>query len=104
MKFTVNGFPKLAATTGALTLTLFLAACGGQQPPGKVKACENMISQAYNAIERAKADGFGDAMDLTKAGGLLTGAKTQQQFERYDGCIDKATRAKYYANQARAGS
>ncbi len=45
-----------------------------------------------------------DALDLTKAGGLLTGAKTQQQFERYDGCIDKATRAKYYANQARAGS
>ncbi len=104
MKFKANGFTKLAATTGALSLALFLAACGGDQPISKVKSCENLISQAYSAIEQAKADGFGDAVDLTKAGSLLSAAKVQQQFERYDGCIDKATRAKYYADQARAGS
>jgi hypothetical protein len=34
---------------------------------------------------------------------LLTGAKTQQQFEAYQGCVEKAKKARFYLRESRAG-
>ena len=34
---------------------------------------------------------------------LLTGAKTQQQFEAYEGCTSKAEKARFYIRESRAG-
>jgi len=34
---------------------------------------------------------------------LLTGAKTQQQFEAFRGCTQKAQKARFYLRESRAG-
>jgi hypothetical protein len=103
MKFEVNRSMKIAATAGVLSLGLLVAACAGTAPPGQVNACKNGLSQAYAEFERAKTDGFGGAVAMTKAGSLLSAAKVQQQFEKYPNCIDKVKRARHYIRQARAG-
>jgi hypothetical protein len=94
---------RLAAVAGLLSAGIFLAACSGTASPGQVNACKNGLSQAYSEFERAKADGFGGAVAMTKAGSLLSAAKIQQQFEKYPNCIDKVQRARHYIRQARAG-
>ena len=103
MRIKVNGALRTVATAGVLSLGLFVAACSGNKSIAQAKACENGISQAYAELERAKADGFGDAVDITKAGSLLSAAKIQEQFEKYPNCIDKVKRARYYIQKARSG-
>ena len=39
----------------------------------------------------------------SKAFTLITGAKTQQQFEAYEGCTSKAQKARFYIKESRAG-
>ncbi|EGH35221.1 putative lipoprotein [Pseudomonas syringae pv. japonica str. M301072] len=34
---------------------------------------------------------------------LLTGAKTQQQFEAFEGCTEKSEKARFYIRESRAG-
>ncbi|MBE9554660.1 MAG: hypothetical protein IMF05_14440 [Proteobacteria bacterium] len=92
-----------AATVAVLSLGLILAACSGTASPGQAQACKSGLSQAYSEFERAKADGFGGAVAMTKAGSLLSAAKIQQQFEKYPNCIDKVQRARHYIRQARGG-
>lgn len=95
----VRGTVKLAA----LSLGLFLASCTGSDPQSLAPACRNGIDQAYNEFEQAKADGFGGAVSMTKAGSLLAAAKVQEQFEEYENCIEKVNRARQYIRQARTG-
>jgi len=103
MKIKANGTLRIVATAGGLTLGMLIAGCAGNAPPGQVNACKNGLSQAYSEFERAKADGFGGAVAMTKAGSLLSAAKIQQQFEKYPNCIDKVKRARHYIRQARSG-
>ena len=42
-------------------------------------------------------------MSYSKAMALLTGAKTQQQFEAFRGCTQKAKKARFYLRESRAG-
>lgn len=88
---------------GMLSLGLLVAACSGTASQAQVNACKNGLSQAYSEFERAKSDGFGGAVAMTKAGSLLSAAKIQQQFEKYPNCIDKVKRARHYIRQARGG-
>ena len=102
MKTKANRLMSGAATTGMLSLGLILAACSGNKSIEQANACHDGISQAYAELERAKADGFGDAVDITKAGSLLSAAKIQEQFEKYPNCIDKVKRASFYIQKARS--
>lgn len=103
MKFNVNGAIRIVVTTGVISLGLLLAACSGKASPAQAAACKNGISQAYAEFEKAKVDGFGGALAMTKAGSLLSAAKIQEQFEKYPNCIDKVGRARTYIRQARTG-
>jgi hypothetical protein len=103
MRFKANRTMSIAATAGFLAVGLFLAACSGTASPAQASACKNGLSQAYSEFEQAKADGFGGAVAMTKAGSLLSAAKIQQQFEKYPNCIDKVKRARVYIRQARNG-
>jgi len=42
-------------------------------------------------------------VSYSKAMALLTGAKTQQQFEAFRGCTQKAQKARFYLRESRAG-
>lgn len=88
---------RLAAVPGLLSAGVLLAACSGTASPAQAKACKNGLSQAYSEFERAESDGFGGAVAMTKAGGLLSAAKIQPQFEKYPNCIDKVERAHLYS-------
>jgi hypothetical protein len=103
MKFEFSGSIRTATTAGVLVLGLLLGACSGQASQAQIDACKNGLSQAYSEFEQAKADGFGGAVAMTKAGSLLSAAKVQQQFEKYPNCIDKVKRARHYIQQARNG-
>lgn len=54
-------------------------------------------------MDLAKAEGFAGAVSYSKALSLLTGAKTQQQFEGYESCTRKAEKARFYIRESRAG-
>ncbi|NQD92923.1 hypothetical protein HP532_09710, partial [Pseudomonas sp. CrR25] len=49
------------------------------------------------------AEGFAGTVSYSKALSLLTAAKTQQQFEAYEGCTSKSERARFYIRESRAG-
>ena len=56
-----------------------------------------------NLIKLAKAEGFAGTVSYSKALSLLTAAKTQQQFEAFEGCTKKAEKARFYIRESRAG-
>lgn len=103
MKINANATIRTMATAGTISLVLLLGACSGKASPAQAAACKNGISQAYAELEKAKAEGFGGALAMTKAGSLLSAAKIQEQFEKYPNCIDKVKRARVYIRQARNG-
>ncbi len=85
-------------------LILSLALLGGCA--GKTQnraACASQLDAAWNELSLAKADGFAGTVSYSKALTLLTGAKTQQQFEGYAGCRRKAQKARFYIRESRAG-
>ena len=63
--------------------------------------CENGLKQAYHELDAAKAEGLGDAWEITKAATLLSGAKIQSEFGKYPNCIDKVRRARAYIARSR---
>ncbi|HJW80835.1 MAG TPA: hypothetical protein VJ396_01215 [Acidiferrobacterales bacterium] len=93
-------------TTACIALTLctglLLSACSHIVDPAKARQCEALLKQASDQLEEAKVKGFGGGVKWTQAAGLLTAAATQQQFERFDGCINKATRAMALIREAQA--
>ncbi len=80
-----------------------LAGCSGEKSLQQAAACRNGIDTAYREFSNAKSEGFGGAVNMTKAGSLLSAAKIQEQFEKYPNCIDKVKRARHYIAQARSG-
>lgn len=94
---------KLIPTLFALSSILFLNACAGAPlRPNQARECASGLSTAYAELDRARAHGFDGTVDWTKAAGLLTAAKIQQQFGKYPNCIDKVRRARFYIHQAQA--
>ena len=71
-----------------------LAACADAGDRGLGPACESALNAAERALSRAKADSVGKVVDWTKAASLIAAAKTQQQFDEYQNCVQKARRAR----------
>ena len=80
-------------------LVLFLAAaagCAGNPTSSQAAQCESGLKAAYKELDFAKASGFSGTVEYSKAVGLLTAAKVQQEFGKYPNCIDKVRRARAY--------
>jgi hypothetical protein len=78
-----------------------LAGCAGKT--GYRDSCANQLDSAWQELDLAKAEGFAGTVSYSKALSLLTGAKTQQQFEAFEGCTQKAEKARFYIRESRAG-
>lgn len=66
-------------------------------------SCAAQLEAAWNEQSLAEAEGFAGTVSYSKAMALLTGAKTQQQFEAFRGCTQKAKKARFYLRESRAG-
>lgn len=53
-----------------------------------------MVDAASADLDRAKAKGFGDFVDVVKASGLIVSATAQRGAEKYQSCINHASRAR----------
>lgn len=82
-------------------IALVLAGCAGKTQ--NRDGCAYQLDTAWKELDIAKAEGFAGTVSYSKALSLITAAKTQQQFEAYDSCVDKASRARYYIRESRAG-
>ncbi|HZJ94253.1 MAG TPA: hypothetical protein VFD11_01570 [Thiopseudomonas sp.] len=66
-------------------------------------SCANELDAAWKELDIAKAEGFAGTVSYSKALTLITSAKTQQQFEAYQGCTEKSKKARFYIRESRAG-
>jgi hypothetical protein len=66
-------------------------------------SCADQLDAAWRELDIAKVEGFSGTVSYSKALTLLTGAKTEQQFERFPGCTEKAEKARFYIQESRAG-
>lgn len=82
-------------------MLLALAGCAGKTVYRD--SCANQLDAAWRELDLAKAEGFAGTVSYSKALSLLTAAKTQQQFEAYEGCTSKSERARFYIRESRAG-
>ncbi|SFW34498.1 hypothetical protein SAMN03159511_2591 [Pseudomonas sp. NFACC19-2] len=84
-----------------LLLAVVLTGCAGKTVYRET--CANQLDAAWKELSIAEAEGFAGTVSYSKALSLLTAAKTQQQFEAYEGCTSKAERARFYIRESRAG-
>ncbi len=82
-------------------LAVMLTGCAGKTVYRET--CANQLDAAWKELSIAEAVGFAGTVSYSKALSLLTAAKTQQQFEAYEGCVSKAERARFYIRESRAG-
>jgi hypothetical protein len=80
---------------------LFAAGCSGRIGGDVAQQCSQGLDVAYAELEKAKADGFGQAVQVTKAASLIAAAGVQKQFEKYPNCVDKVQRARAYLADVR---
>ncbi|MCY1421588.1 hypothetical protein D9M71_372480 [compost metagenome] len=66
-------------------------------------SCATELDAAWKELDLAKVEGFSGTVSYSKALSLLTAAKTQQQFEGFEGCTQKAEKARFYIRESRAG-
>jgi uncharacterized lipoprotein YbaY len=66
-------------------------------------SCANELDAGWKEQSLAEAEGFAGTVSYSKAITLLSAAKTQQQFEGFRGCTNKAKRARFYLKESRAG-
>lgn len=76
--------------------TLLMAGCASNPNSSLALQCENGLKTAYQELDYAKTNGFDGTVEYTKAAGLLSAAKIQQQFGKYPNCIDKVNRAREF--------
>lgn len=82
-------------------LAVALTGCAGKTMYRET--CANQLDAAWKELSIAEAEGFAGTVSYSKALSLLTAAKTQQQFEAYEGCTSKSERARFYIRESRAG-
>lgn len=82
-------------------LALLLVGCAGKT--AYRDSCAAELDAAWKEQSLAEAEGFAGTVSYSKALALLTGAKTQQQFEAFHGCVQKAQKARFYLRESRAG-
>lgn len=91
----------MKALYAALAASLLLVGCSGTTV--NRDSCASELNAAWKELDLAKAEGFAGTVSYSKALTLITAAKTEQQVESYGGCLDKATKARYYIKESRAG-
>lgn len=89
------------SSVGVLLIAVMLVGCAAKT--NHRSSCAQQLSAAWSELDIAKAEGFAGTISYSKALTLLTGAKTQQQFEAYKGCTSKAEKARFYIRESRAG-
>ncbi len=82
---------------------LALALTGCAAKTAHRDSCASHLNAAWEEQSLAEAEGFAGTVSYSKAMALLTGAKTQQQFEAFQGCVEKAKKARFYLRESRAG-
>jgi len=82
-------------------LAALIAGCAGNPLSSQADQCESGLRAAYKELDFAKANGFSGTVEYSKAAGLLTAAKVQQEFGKYPNCIDKVQRARAYIVKSR---
>ncbi|MDE3736569.1 MULTISPECIES: hypothetical protein [Pseudomonas] len=82
-------------------IALLLVGCAGKT--AFRTSCASELDAAWKELDLAKAEGFSGTVSYSKALSLLTAAKTQQQFEAFEGCTSKAEKARFYIRESRAG-
>ncbi|BAN47972.1 hypothetical protein [Metapseudomonas resinovorans] len=82
-------------------IALLLAGCAAKT--AYRDSCATELDAAWKELDMAKAEGFSGAVSYSKALSLLTAAKTEQQFEGFEGCTSKAEKARFYIRESRAG-
>jgi hypothetical protein len=85
----------------AITVVVLMAGCSGGIATSEGQRCSEELSAAEAELDKAKADGLGDAVSISKAAGLITAAAVQKQFEKFECCIDKAQRARAFIADAK---
>ena len=78
-----------------------MAGCSGKIASPIAQRCSDTLELAEKEMNKTDAEGVRDSVSLTKAAYLITAATAQKQFERYEGCLDKAQRALEYIHDAR---
>ena len=87
-----------------ISVALFAVALGGCAAKTSYRdSCANHLEAAWKELDIAKVEGFAGSVSYSKAVSLLTAAKTQQQFEAFQGCADKAKKARFYIRESREG-
>lgn len=94
-------FPTMNKMIALTLLALVISGCAGKT--SYRTSCGNHLDAAWRELDIAKAEGFAGTVSYSKALSLLTGAKTQQQFEAFEGCTSKAEKARFYIRESRAG-
>jgi len=90
------------ATVSVLVLSFgAMTGCAGNPTGSQAAQCESGLRIAYKELDFAKANGFSGTVEYSKAAGLLTAAKVQQEFGKYPNCIDKVRRARAYIAKSR---
>jgi len=82
-------------------LAIALTGCAGKT--NYRDSCAEQLDAAWREQSLAEAEGFAGTVSYSKALALLAGAKTQQQFEAFRGCTEKAEKARFYLRESRAG-
>jgi len=81
---------------------ILVAACSQDRGDiGLGPSCANGLDSAYRELNQAKVDGLSGSVNWSKAAGLLSAAKVQQQFEEYENCVIKVRQARGYLSNIR---
>jgi hypothetical protein len=83
-----------------ISFAVLVGACSGRIASGIAQECSDQLNLAEAELNKAKADGLGEAVSITKAASLLAAAAVQKQFEKYEGCVDKSQRARAFIADA----
>jgi uncharacterized protein YceK len=84
----------------AVAVAALASGCSSQIGSDIAQQCTEELSAANAELDKAQADGFGGAVSVTKAASLIAAAAIQKQFEKYEGCLDKAQRARAFIADA----
>ena len=91
----------MKALFAVLAASLALAGCSGKTV--NRDSCASELNAAWHELDLAKAEGFAGTVSYSKALALISAAKTEQQVESYGGCLDKASKARFYIKESHAG-
>lgn len=83
-----------------ILLNINIIGCAGNPNSSLAKQCDIGLSNTYEQLNYAKANGFGGTVEYTKADSLLDAAKIQSEFGKYPNCIDKVKRARAYIKKS----